>query len=246
MIVVSAPKRGVAGDADRLGARGVAFRAARPRGRFAASDRGDGAAIEDSMSVGRAAAPGDVPAVADCLTSAFFYDPLWGLWSFPDESARARPLRALMSFWAKAGVRQPWVRMTPAAESVAVWVPPGEAEMTGEEEAEFEELIDELFGARSAELMELFDRFDEHHPRSQPHYYLSLWATHRDHAGRGVGTALMRENLAEIDSQGMPAYLESTNPLNVPRYEALGFRRRGEFSSPHGPLVTTMWRPAAE
>jgi ribosomal protein S18 acetylase RimI-like enzyme len=194
--------------------------------------------------VGRAATPDDVPAVADCLTSAFFNDPLWGAWSFPDESVRARRLHRLMSFWATAGVRRPWVRMTAAAASVAVWVPPGEPEMTGDEEAAFEALIDRLFGSRSPEVMELFDRFDEHHPRQEPHYYLSLWATHRDHAGRGVGTALLRENLAQIDSQRMPAYLESTNPLNVPRYEALGFRRRGEFISPHGPTVTTMWRPA--
>jgi GNAT superfamily N-acetyltransferase len=195
--------------------------------------------------LGRAATPGDVPAVAECLMSAFFTDPLWGLWSFPDEAHRARPLYELMRFWAQAGVRAPWVRMTPGAEAVAVWVPPGEPEMTREEEAAFEALIAELFGARAGQLMALFDRFDEHHPRAVPHYYLSLWATHRDHAGRGIGSALLRENLAEIDAEGMPAYLESTNPRNVPRYEALGFSRRGEFSSPHGPTVTTMWRPAS-
>ena len=27
----------------------------------------------------------------------------------------------------------------------------------------------------------------------------------------------------------MPAFLESTNPVNLPRYEALGFERRSEF-----------------
>jgi len=194
--------------------------------------------------VGCAATADDVPAVAVCLTSAFYTDPLWGVWSFPDEAARARPLHDLMRFWAQAGVRRQCVRMTPAAEAVAVWVPPGEPELTGEEESAFEALIGELFGARADQLMALFDRFEEHHPREEPHYYLSLWATHRDHAGRGVGTSLLRENLAEIDAHRMPAYLESTNPVNVPRYEALGFRRRSEFSSPHGPKVTTMWRPS--
>jgi len=191
---------------------------------------------------GRPATAGDVPAVAACLTSAFFSDPLWGLWSFPDGEQREHRLHELMRFWAQAAVRTPWLRMTPQAESVAVWVPPGEPEMTGREEVEFEQLIGRLFGDRADQLMELFARFDEHHPRSEPHYYLSLWATRREHAGRGIGTALLRESLAEIDAAGRPAYLESTNPLNVTRYEALGFRRRGEFSSPHGPTVTTMWR----
>ena len=194
--------------------------------------------------MGRAATPDDVPAVAACLASAFFTDPLWGVWSFPDEAARARPLHDLMCFWAQAGVRRPWVRMTPAAEAVAVWVPPGEPELTDAQESAFETLVGELFGARADQLMSLFETFEQHHPRAEPHYYLSLWAAHRDHAGRGLGTALLRENLAEIDADRMPAYLESTNPLNVPRYEALGFRRRSEFGSPHGPTVTTMWRPA--
>ena len=71
----------------------------------------------------------------------------------------------------------------------------------------------------------------EHHPK-EPHYYLSLWATHPDHTGRGVGTALIRDDLERLDAEEMPAYLESTNPANLPRYEALGFDRRGELRTP--------------
>jgi hypothetical protein len=47
-----------------------------------------------------------------------------------------------------------------------------------------------------------------------------------------------------IDAQRMPVYLESTNPVSLPRYEALGFRRRAEFGPVHGRLITTMWREA--
>lgn len=49
--------------------------------------------------VGRAAAPDDVPAVAACLTSAFYDDPAWGLWTFPEEASRAQRLYELMRFW---------------------------------------------------------------------------------------------------------------------------------------------------
>jgi hypothetical protein len=43
----------------------------------------------------------------------------------------------------------------------------------------------------------------------------------------------------------MPAYLESTNPANLPRYERLGFVRVGAFTLPGGgPTVDTMWRAA--
>lgn len=82
------------------------------------------------------------------------------------------------------------------------------------------------------------------HPHDRPHYYLGWWATHRDHAGRGLGAVLIDDNLAAIDAEHMPAYLESTNPANLPRYEALGFEPRREFGPPDGPVITTMWRDA--
>ncbi len=137
-------------------------------------------------SVGRAAGSDDLSAVAACLTSAFYDDPVWGSWTFPDESSRTERLYELMHFWAQAAVRHPWVRMTENAETVAVWLPPGEPEMTPNEETAFGQLLISLIGARAQEVQALLNRFDEHHPK-EPHYYLSLWATHRDHAGRGLG-----------------------------------------------------------
>lgn len=192
----------------------------------------------------RAAGPDDVPALAACLASAFHEDPVWGWWAFPEPMTRARRLHEFMGPFVAAGVRCPWVRMTENAEAVAVWLPPGEPEMTSEQERAFERLLSKLLGSRVDEVKALLERFDEHHPHGEPHYYLSLWGTHRDHAGRGVGTRLMHECLARVDAERMPAYLESTNPVNLPRYEALGFRPRDEFGPVDGPVITTMWRDA--
>jgi GNAT superfamily N-acetyltransferase len=195
-----------------------------------------------ASSVGRAAALQDVPAVADCLASAFYDDPVWGRWAFPEEASRYQRVYELMRFWGAAAARYPWVRMTDNAEAAAVWIPPGKPEMTSEEEGRFASLIGELFGDRAGELNDLFEQFGEHHPREPPHYYLSLWGTHRDHAGRGLGTALIQDNLARIDAEGMPAYLESSNPSNLQRYEALGFTLTGELGPVGGPVIDTMWR----
>jgi hypothetical protein len=192
-------------------------------------------------AVGRAATARDVPAVTACLTSAFHDDPVWGQWTFPDEASRGERLYELMHFWTVAAVRYPWVRITDHTEAAAVWIPPSKPEMTRAQQKRFAAWVSQLFGDRASELNELFDRFQEHHPE-EPHYYLSLWGTHRDHAGRGIGTALIRESLARIDLDSMPAYLESTNPANLPRYEALGFARTGEFGPAAGPVITTMWR----
>jgi hypothetical protein len=49
--------------------------------------------------------------------------------------------------------------------------------------------------------------------------------------------------LERIDAEGAPAFLESSNPVNTPRYERLGFSVCGEFELPEdGPNVAQMWR----
>ena len=104
-------------------------------------------------------------------------------------------------------------------------------------------MLVDLVGSHAAEVLTLFERLEQTHPDEPPHYYLSLLGTHPDHRGKGVGMALLAENLARIDAKGMPVYLESSNPANVPRYERQGFVRVGEFLRPDGQLtVSTMWR----
>jgi GNAT superfamily N-acetyltransferase len=200
--------------------------------------------MSGESKIGRAGTLGELDAIGRCLTGAFFDDPVWGRWAFPAASSRAGGLPLLLGFWAEAAIGRPWVRVTGQIEAAAVWIPPGVAELTDRQEVQFGELVEQLFGDRAGELNELFSQFDAHHPGDEPHYYLSLLGTHRDHTGRGIGTALLEECLAEIDAEGMPAYLESTNPTNLARYEALGFRRRSEFGPPGGPVITTMWRAA--
>jgi GNAT superfamily N-acetyltransferase len=200
--------------------------------------------VRGPVEVGRAATLEDVAAVTACLASAFHEDPLWGHWTFPEATTRRERLTRFMTFWATCGVRHPWLRMTDGCEAVAVWAPPGEADMTPAEASSLGPLLGELVGPRAPEVESLFDQFDAAHPHDQPHYYLGWWATHREHAGQGLGAALIQDNLARIDAEHMPAYLESTNPANLARYEALGFRSRSEFGPLEGPVVTTMWRDA--
>ncbi|WP_434593960.1 hypothetical protein [Streptomyces sp. A5-4] len=55
---------------------------------------------------------------------------------------------------------------------------------------------------------------------------------------------LLAESLVRIDAHGAPAYLESSNPANIARYESAGFTARDEITTATGHVVTTMWRPA--
>jgi GNAT superfamily N-acetyltransferase len=120
-------------------------------------------------------------------------------------------------------------------------------ELTDEDEAAVEPLLRELIGPWTDTVLEGLHRFDTAHPRDEAHYYLSLLGTRSDRRGKGIGLALLRESLALIDAEGMPAYLESTNPINNRRYESVGFTGIGTFAMPaDGPVVTSMWRPARE
>ena len=48
--------------------------------------------------------------------------------------------------------------------------------------------------------------------------------------------------LAEADAEGLPCYLESSNPRNVSLYLRHGFVETGELPLPDGPSLIQMWR----
>jgi GNAT superfamily N-acetyltransferase len=190
----------------------------------------------------RVATDADLDGLTATLTAAFETDPLWGRWAFPGAKD---DLAVWWRFYIASALRYPcvWVRGDYAAASV--WIPPDGTELTEDEEERLEPLLDQLVGPRAPDVMKLVERFEASHPRERPHYYLGLLATHPDYRGRGLGMGLLAENLASMDAEGVPAYLESTNPDNNPRYERLGFRQVGEFTTPDGKrTVATMWRDA--
>jgi hypothetical protein len=54
---------------------------------------------------------------------------------------------------------------------------------------------------------------------------------------------MLREVLAGADTDGVPAYLESSSERNLPLYERNGFRVVGELQAlGHGPTIWRMWR----
>jgi GNAT superfamily N-acetyltransferase len=186
----------------------------------------------------RVATQEDLDGVTETLTAAFAEDPLWS-WAFPARD----DLAVWWRFMIGSALRYPWVWMTGECAAASVWIPPDGVELTPEEEKRIEPLLADLAGPRAPEILELLERFEASHPRDQPHYYLSLLGTHPDHRGSGLGMALLADNLARTDSEGVPAYLESSNAGNNERYERLGFRQVGEFTTPDDArAVATMWR----
>jgi GNAT superfamily N-acetyltransferase len=193
-----------------------------------------------SIAMGmRVATRDDAAGITETLARAFSADPLWR-WVFEDEAA----LRPWWALYVNSAVRFPHSWVLDDVVAAAMWIPPGESELSEEDEAKVEPLLEELVGDRAPEVLELLEAFDECHP-AEPHYYLSLLGTHPDFRGHGFGMELLRETLAVIDAEGAAAYLESSNPANDERYARLGFEPHGSFTTPDGlHPVTTMWRAA--
>ena len=186
----------------------------------------------------RVAAEGDLDRVTATLWAAFGDDPLWS-WAFPGGDK----LDVWWRFLVQSALRYSWVWVLGDYEAASVWIPPAGSELSDADETRVESLLHGLLGTRAQQVMDLLERFEESHPRDAPHYYLSLLGTYPASRGHGVGMRLLADNLARIDDEAMPAYLESSNPANDERYERVGFERIGSFSTPdRSRTVARMWR----
>ncbi len=190
----------------------------------------------------RLATAADASAITATLSAAFDADPLWS-WAFPDDEKRPAQYEAFFGLFVESAIPNGWVWTTDQATAVAVWTPPGKSELSEEAEAKIEPFLITELGGHAEPVLEVMEKFEAAHPEDQDFYYLSLLGTHPAHRGNGLGMSLLAANLTHIDAEGIPAYLESSNPANNARYERLGFKPRTEFSTPEGQhTVTTMWR----
>ena len=82
-----------------------------------------------------------------------------------------------------------------------------------------------------------------HHP-DVPHLYLFAIGTRESARGKGLGKALLRPVLDAADRDGLPVYLENSNPVNSGFYHAHGFETMtSPFSiGEDSPVMEPMWR----
>ena len=73
----------------------------------------------------------------------------------------------------------------------------------------------------------------------QPHWYLPLIGVDPLHQSKGWGTALLQYALDQVDREHLPAYLESSNPRNIPLYQ----RHRSRSSERSRPAVHRLSYP---
>ncbi len=190
------------------------------------------------------AGPADVAAISRCITLAFANDPVWSI-ALGRADGRTDHHEPYWRLFVEGASLHGTVFVLDGGAAVSVWLPPGATELTTELEARLDELLaSTLDGPAVAAMHELYARFEASRASiPSRHAYLSLLATHPDHRGRGIGQALLAADLAAWDEQGIPAYLESTNPGNDHRYARAGFVHIGGFHAVRDDApISAMWR----
>ena len=181
--------------------------------------------------------PTERSSIVQTITLGFSADPI-ARWIWPDAETYLNVMPRFTDAFGGAGFDQSSVYKTECGHAAAMWLPPG-IESDGDTiEIIFEESVAE---ERMEEIGSFFAQMDDFHPHEDC-WYLPLIAADPSQTGRGLGAALMKHALQKCDEQGLPAYLESSNPRNISLYERHGFEVMGKIETPSSPLMTPMFR----
>ncbi len=186
--------------------------------------------------------------VGDTLAAAFADDPVT-CWMGRHDDKRDAGRRRMFGFLvANLGLPGNELWTTPDFSAAALWVPPERADLKQSLWQELKMIPPMIEFAGFGGLSRLNDfrkATERHHPKTPPHYYLMTIGVDPQFQGQGLGSALLEANLRHIDTKGLPAYLESSSPKNVPLYRRHGFEVVSEFRPREdAPPLWGMWREA--
>lgn len=185
----------------------------------------------------RTASNADRQAVIGVITLAFSSDPM-ARWAYPDPATYLAVMPELIAAFGGNGFAHGTVHLIDGSMGAAMWLPPGVNPDADRLAALTEQHAPK---ERMPDMMQVFEQMDRYHP-PDPCWYLPLIGIDPLHQGRGCGSALLRHALARCDRDRALAYLESSNPKNVPLYERHGFETIGSIQAGSSPTVVPMLR----
>jgi ribosomal protein S18 acetylase RimI-like enzyme len=185
----------------------------------------------------------DIPQLSEVLALSFEKDPVMS-WVMRTDNKRLDALRDLYTYSIEESLRYGEETTTEDLRACAVWLPP---------EA-MKEKLPPLYILRMlphyihwagigilGRLLKLFELFEKKRPE-KPHFYLDFIGVKPEAQGSGYASTLLEYTLNRLDTEGISAYLESSNIRNNLLYQRNGFRITEEIHLPEGPTLWCMWR----
>lgn len=186
----------------------------------------------------------DLDTLVSTLSNAFRHDPVLN-WLFPDTAVYPALFRLIIS---GSSLPQGMVHLESAGRGAALWLPPDrpfELPLGGQLLSLIGRCLWRMGPGALLRLRQQANLFAHHRP-AERHFHLQFIGCRQEDQGCGIGARLLKTGTLACDNQRVPAYLECSNPRNLPLYERHGFVTRSEAVLPgDGPRVWFMWREAS-
>lgn len=181
-----------------------------------------------SSDLVRTATSDDRERVLTALVAAFARDPVIR-WLFPEDATYPRYAAAFFGHLFDKRIGRGGVWTIEDGAATAMWDPPAPTSSAGSNGSDglAAQVPADAFGRLRA-----YDDAVHALLPPTPFWYLGVLGTHPDRAGRGWGRAVMRAGLDAAAADGLPAFLETSNPVNVGIYERAGWRVAQAFDTP--------------
>jgi ribosomal protein S18 acetylase RimI-like enzyme len=183
--------------------------------------------------------PSEMEQAVAVIVLAFSTDPA-ARWTYPDPRQYLAHFPAIVRAFGGKAFAHGTGHHVSGFSGAALWLPP---DVRPDEEGLRAVFRDSLPAERQVAVFGVFGRMARYHP-SEPHWYLPLIGVDPAHQRRGHGSALLQHALARCDRDHAPAYLESSNPANLPLYERHGFAVLGTIQEGASPPIFPMRRAA--
>jgi ribosomal protein S18 acetylase RimI-like enzyme len=181
----------------------------------------------------------DKAGVVATLVSAFIADPV-ERWLFPEPLQYLAHFPVFVAAFGGEAFRSETVWTLDEFAAAAMWIPPG---AEPDAEAIVAVLMDTVSVRQHEDVLSVLEQMDAAHPK-HPHWYLPWLGVDSARQGAGLGANLLRQCLARVDADQVPAFLETPNPRTIPFYERHGFAVTSVSQAGACPPVTSMLRPA--
>lgn len=185
----------------------------------------------------RVASAAEAERVYAVLALAFVADPA-SRWSWPDPHTYLTTFAKVARAFGGRAFEEGTAHVAGELAGAALWLPPG---VRSDEETMGVLMAQTVPEASQADMFSVFEQMGAYHP-TEPHWYLPMIGIDPVQQGRGIGSALLAHALAAVDRDHAVAYLESSNPKNVPLYERHGFKVIGEVQAGNSPTIHAMLR----
>lgn len=175
--------------------------------------------------------------IVDVITLAFSSDPV-SRWVYPNSQQYLEYFPNFIRLFAGKAFETETAHYLNGFSAAALWLPPGVEPDEDALVALFETTVEKKL---HDDLFAFFEQMGKFHP-TEPHWYLPMIGVDPVRQNKGCGAMLLKYALSICDREGLPAYLESSNPRNITLYLRHGFKLVGTIQAGSSPPMFPMRR----